>query len=575
MAALLLPVLALVVNAVRWGSQQRDRRLAALRLSGMSARQVRLVTGLEIGLAAAVGSVLGGMLFLGLRAVLTRWLPIGGGGYPLDASPPPAQAVAVVVGLPLLGTAIAIATLRRVVVNPLGVIRRVAVTRPTGWRFLPLVVGLGVLCWLWVTTRGTAEQSAGLLFLAGAVLVMLGLFVTAPAICLGVAAVLVRIERSPVLLLAARRAQASVGSSARVVGVVSLLVFTASWFLSVLPLTNPANAESLAQLGRRLQPHTFVSPVTQTPAPDQLALPGVTGVAELVQVQLRSADAPDGVAVVAADCAALARVLRAPLPDCTPSTTYLPQDEEGSPLADGGTFTAFLEGAETGQGIQRVDVGEVRLGQPVRGALDGLGDLAVGAALVPRSQVPDEALRAAKSRILLVSTSGEDDPVARERVRTAIQVLQAGSLREVRDIEELIADANAVGLGYQAAVWAGLGLTFVVSALSLAVALLDRLIEERRGVASLRAQGVTVPTLRLTMLGQTMLTLLPGALVGIAAAVPLALVFFAISGHPELSVPWSGLAATAVGCVLATLAVVALLLPSLNEVVDTGQLVAE
>ncbi len=54
-----MPPLALAAQAARVGGPARDRRLAAYRLVGASAREVRWVAGLEAGLAAVVGVVLG------------------------------------------------------------------------------------------------------------------------------------------------------------------------------------------------------------------------------------------------------------------------------------------------------------------------------------------------------------------------------------------------------------------------------------------------------------------------------------------------------------------------------------
>ncbi|WP_433825904.1 FtsX-like permease family protein [Actinoplanes sp. CA-015351] len=569
MVALLLPVLALVVNAVRWGSQERDRRLAALRLSGLSIGQVRLITALETGLAAGLGALLSGGLFLVVRAFAAPAIPVDGGAFAADLDPGFAAASAILAGLPVVATVIAVLALRAVVVNPLGVVRRLPATRLRWWRLVPLAAGL-------VALAGVGLWSSAFLLIVAAALLMLGLYVAAPALGLGAAALLIRFEANPMLLLAARRAQASVGSAARVTGVVTLLVFAAGWFLSVLPLTNPGNAVSLDELRHRVKPHTFVVSVPAAGAGRAAMPPAVSGLAELTVVQLRSPAVPDGISAVAADCAALAGVLRAPLPDCSPAVAYAFDSSPGeeNPLGAAGSFTAYLDGPETAAGVQIIDAGPVRIDTVRPGALDGFDELAVGAGLVPVAQVPARALAEAPARMLLVSTS-TDDPRELERVRTALQSLQQGSLREARDVEELQAQAEAVGRGYRAVVWGALNLAIMVSAMSLAVALLDRLIEERRGIASLRAQGVTVPSLRVVMLVQTLMTMLPGAVAGLLCSVPLTLVFFAVSGHPELGLSVPVLAGTAAACGVATLLVVALLLPALDEAIDTRQLVVD
>lgn len=573
LAALMFPLLALVVNAVRWGSQERDRRLAALRLSGMSAMQVRLLTAVEVGMAAAVGSIGGGLIFLALAAASAARLP-GEGAFVADVLPPIPAAAVIIVGLPVLATAIAVIALRRVVVNPMGVVRRSAAVRSGRWRLLPLLVGLLTACWL-IAADQTGSAAAVPLFVA-ALLIMIGLLVSAPTLCLGVAGLMLRMERSPAVLLVARRAQASAATAARVVGVVTLLVFASGWFLAVLPLADGGAPASLTQLNQRLKPHTLLAHIERAPAPGELDLPEVAGVAELVNVELgRSGDGFADVNAVAGDCAALSSVLRSPLPECGPESTYLaPSVGEESLRGAGGPLAAYQFGSESADGVKYVELGPVRIGKVVGHALDGLGELGIGAGIVPVSQVPQQALRVASGRQLLVTVSSSD-PVVVERVRTAVERLQEGGNREVRDVETMMREAQSVSQTYRQVVWTGLVLAFVVSTLSLAVALLDRLIEERRGIAALRAQGVTVRTLRLVLLGQTAANLLPGALVGMVCTIPMAEAFFAVSEHPELTVPWAQLATVAAGCGAAVIGVVVLMLPALREAIDTRLLVVD
>ncbi|MFE9957086.1 FtsX-like permease family protein [Micromonospora sp. NPDC005299] len=573
LAALLLPLLALVVNAVRWGSQERDRRLAALRLSGMSAKQVRQLTAVEVGMAAAVGAIGGGLAFQVLAAVSAARLP-GGGAFVSDVLPPIPAAVAIVVGLPVFATATAVIALRRVVVNPMGVVRRSTVVRPGRWRLLPLVVGLLTAGWLIVTDQ-TGSAAAVPLFLA-TVLIMIGLLVSAPTLCLGVAALMLRADRSPAVLLAARRAQASAATAARVVGVVTLLVFASGWFLALLPLADGSTPASLAQLEQQLKPHTLLANVERAPEPGELDLPGVTGVAHLVGVELGPSGAGQaGVNAVAGDCSAFSSILRQPLPECGPESTYLaPSDGGENPLTTGKPLAAYQYASESSEGVEYVELGPVRVGRTIDHALDGLGELGIGSGIVPVSQVPRQALRVASVRQILVTVSSSD-PVVVERVRTAVERLQEGRNREVRDIETMVRESQSVSHTYRQVAWAGLVLAFVVSTLSLAVALLDRLLEERRGIAALRAQGVTVRTLRLVLLGQTAANLLPGALVGMVCTIPMAEAFFVVSEHPELTMPWAQLAATTAGCGVAVIGVVVLMLPALREAIDTRLLVVD
>lgn len=114
---LLIPVLGFLGQCARVGAVHRDRRLAALRLAGAAPGQVRRIAALETGLACLVGSALATALVV--RYLLRRW-----------PEPPVLLWVAcalVAVAVPVLGTAVSVVALRRVVASPLGYVRR---TRP-------------------------------------------------------------------------------------------------------------------------------------------------------------------------------------------------------------------------------------------------------------------------------------------------------------------------------------------------------------------------------------------------------------------------------------------------------------
>src|SRR5262249_11076912 len=76
LAALLMPVAVFVAVAARFGGEARDRRLAALRLIGADrAMTVRVAAG-EAALGALGGVLLGGLMFVGARALashITLW----------------------------------------------------------------------------------------------------------------------------------------------------------------------------------------------------------------------------------------------------------------------------------------------------------------------------------------------------------------------------------------------------------------------------------------------------------------------------------------------------------------------
>ncbi len=90
-----LPPLALAAQAARIGAPARERRLAAYRLAGASARQVRWVAALEAGVAAVLGVVVGVLGYAVLAAVLNSVTPPAQGwvayGPVADAAAYPGQ----------------------------------------------------------------------------------------------------------------------------------------------------------------------------------------------------------------------------------------------------------------------------------------------------------------------------------------------------------------------------------------------------------------------------------------------------------------------------------------------------
>ena len=107
---LILPVLVFTGLSSRLGSPARDRRLAALRLAGATPADVRWVVALETGLASTVGSLVGGAVFLLVRALLDG--PVR--AWPTDVWPHPDLSVLVLASMALvvLTTLLSLVTLR-------------------------------------------------------------------------------------------------------------------------------------------------------------------------------------------------------------------------------------------------------------------------------------------------------------------------------------------------------------------------------------------------------------------------------------------------------------------------------
>ncbi|WP_148077103.1 hypothetical protein [Nocardioides aurantiacus] len=144
MTLLVVPLLLLLHQALRLGNAARQRRLAGLRVAGVTAGEARLLGAGEVAVPALVGSLLGVVGFHVLRSLLGGnadggpSLVIGDYGYslalvPTSVSPTWWMVVLVVVGVTGLGVALGLRTGSGVTDAPHGVTRRGAAYAPRHW----------------------------------------------------------------------------------------------------------------------------------------------------------------------------------------------------------------------------------------------------------------------------------------------------------------------------------------------------------------------------------------------------------------------------------------------------------
>lgn len=130
---LLMPVAIFIATAVRFGGERRDRRLAALRLIGADARMARRTAAGEALFGAVCGVLVGAALFLvGRQFVggITIW---DTNAFPSDLTPNPLLAALIVLVVPLAAVVVTLLALRRVAIEPLGVVRSGAGRRRRLW----------------------------------------------------------------------------------------------------------------------------------------------------------------------------------------------------------------------------------------------------------------------------------------------------------------------------------------------------------------------------------------------------------------------------------------------------------
>lgn len=238
-ALVLVPLTIFVLIMSRLGAATRELRFAAIRLMGASARQLTTLIAGETLVAAALGSVLGGLGFL-LARLAARWLTIGGEGFfPSDLRPGTSTALVVLLGVPFAAVAAGVLGSRSAVQDPLAASRPSSPPRPRlWWRLVIVAAGVG----LTAVPFGLADlfdSDFGLVFFAGAVvLVLLGVPLLLPLI---LSVVLGRLGHSGSVArqLALRHLQLNAGSSARVVSGASIVLAGAIALQSLLVIGTP------------------------------------------------------------------------------------------------------------------------------------------------------------------------------------------------------------------------------------------------------------------------------------------------------------------------------------------------
>jgi hypothetical protein len=220
---LLLPVAAFIAAAVRFGSEGRDRRLAALRLVGTDARATRRIAAGEAAAAALFGLVVGAAVFLGLRPAMSGLRMQELSVFTSDVRPEPLLAVLIALAVPCCAVVVALLALRGVVIEPLGVVRRTEPRRRRlWWRLIPPAVGILLLVPMFggLSPRGGDLQIT--MIAGGIVLVLLGVTALLPWLVEG-AVRRMHGGRLP-FQLAIRRLQLDSGTAARAVSGITVAV---------------------------------------------------------------------------------------------------------------------------------------------------------------------------------------------------------------------------------------------------------------------------------------------------------------------------------------------------------------
>ncbi|MFJ8579266.1 FtsX-like permease family protein [Micromonospora sp. NPDC093277] len=519
---LLLPIVVFLGAAVRFGGEQRDRRLAALRLLGADAGMVRRIAAGEAGTGALLGLAAGGLFFLAGRQLAPLVSVYDISVYPGDLRPALWLVALVALAVPLLAAGVALLALRGVLVTPLGVSRRsTPVRRRLWWRLLLPAAGLALLQPL-VDVRAGRSDTAQVQVAAGAMLLLVGTVALLPWLV----DVLVRRLRGgpPPWQLAVRRLQLDSAASARLVSGVAVAVAGTIGLQMLVAGIQDEFRETTGQDPTRAQVAVWLyNPPEPGKALAQVAaIPGVTrsvGTLNLTAAALTDpagADESEGrlAEVLVGDCATLAEYGN--LGSCTDGDAFLIWPED--PNAGIGPIAGIGPGARLslGDGIATWQVPATARTVPVRN--DPMGARHSGLLVTPGA-MPSLPRSGVSANALL--SLDPNDPDAAERVRAEVAGLDLfAPVNALTGMRESSQFANV-----RRGLLAGAVVTLLLIGVSMLVGVLEQLRERRRLLAALVAVGTPRSALGWSVLGQTGVPVLAGLVLaaGIGVAMGAAL----------------------------------------------------
>ncbi|MFD0370327.1 FtsX-like permease family protein [Streptomyces sp. NPDC127114] len=566
---LLLPVLVFVATAVRFGGEQRDRRLAALRLVGADTAMTRRISAGESLAGALLGLAFGAGFFAVARQLAGTVRIWDVNAFPSDVSPVPWLAAVIVAAVPVSAVLVSLFALRGVTVEPLGVVRT-ATPKPRRliWRLLLVAAGAAVLVPSagGVEVSGTEIDTVGIAF--GATLSLVGLTTLLPWL---VEALVKRLSGGPVAWqLATRRLQLSSGTAARAV---SGIVVAAAGAIALQMLfqamqndfMRPTNMDTArAQLETKVDARTADDARRAIDALSRTK--GVTSVVGTIESNVwrpgppkKGEDFAPITEIAVGDCASLQEFAR--LPSCTDGDVFVvlahgtdgPDDAWVAETARPGARVA-LRDPQTHKGGPVPTWRIPESARTVDARPDPMGRIRFGVMATPKA-VDAGRLDAPEAEAMIRLDPAVPD--AAEHVRNRVAALDP--LTRVRTLQDIERDAQFTSV--RTGILAGATLTMLLVAMSLLVTTLEQLRERKRLLSSLVAFGTRRSTLGWSVLWQTAVPITLGLVLAVAGGLALGLVLLRMIGK-QVEDWWVFLPVAGVGAALVAL-VTALSMPLL------------
>jgi cell division protein FtsX len=501
--AVLMPVLLLIAIITRLGSAQRSEMFASLRLIGATPAQIAQISMLEIGTTSLVGALAGALLAWATSPLFSAIQIDNDRFFLADIQPSPPFVLVVALLITAATTLVAWFRGLRCQSTGLGSSPQVTERRPSLWRVVPMFFGMAALL-VAVGNHFAAEflSSSGIgevLLIGGFATVLLGLVFAGPTLTWWASRLASRLSHKAAGVIASARIVQHPRMTFRAVGGLVVAVFVVTFFFAAVTTVakdaqDAGFSDSVAQVGLGRaeisgasnasageSDNSVVSPTADlligsladnyisveiNAAREQLAaVPAVTGTA-LAYYNDNASD-PDGewVTLAAEDVAVLGI-----LPSEVPNTPWIEAPANSLPgsvrLEDGETVATTVRAAQVS------DVEKLRPGS--------------------------------------LFVAYDDNPLARERVRTAMLTLPLRYYGAPQTVAERNDDSWTSAFTREYAYLANLGVIIatVISGISMAVSTVSSILDRRRTLALMRLMGMPHTAIRRMILTETLLPLL-------------------------------------------------------------------
>ena len=245
---LLIPVVMFISAATRFGSVQKNKRYAALRLVGATRQQIIGIASAETLFVVLIGVTIGWLLYLTCRPILAGFR-LSGSRFFIEDMRVNGEQILFVAAATIIAAIIANRKAMRSVQNsPLGVMLVLKIDRsPSILSIIPLIVGFALLIYTVIRfpshfIDGTQDSILVTMLMAAFILISSGILLSGPLLTKTVASLAARISRRPEAIIATKRIALYPHRSFMAVSGVILALFLGSYYFALISGTDKLTA---------------------------------------------------------------------------------------------------------------------------------------------------------------------------------------------------------------------------------------------------------------------------------------------------------------------------------------------